>query len=560
MPFYRSFQVNEPPKPAAPQKTATPLNTQAVPVQNIVPEQSGNPPESRIQPLNTQQENQVQTPAETQRQLLPENQMQGAPQPAVPENRTQAEPLPAVPENRTPATPQPAAQENRTQAEPPGAQPGTSEIPRQPEEPEPVTPRYPADMSTAAFGGLRVSVGNIRDNLPITGASIQISETNGDTTTLIDEISTAATGQTDVIELPAPPLAYSEESGSPRPYSEYNLTIRADGFEPVQIVGTEVLPDVVALQNVQMLPMLQPEPQTAETFVIPDHTLYGIYPPKIVEDEVKEMAGSGEIVLSSVVIPEFIVVHDGTPTNTSAQNYYVRYRDYIKNVASSEIYATWPESTIYANILAIQSFTLNRVYTEWYRNRGYNFTITSSTAYDHKWIPERNIFDTINTAVDNIFNNFLSRPNVRQPILTQYCDGKRVTCPGLMSQWGSKYLGDDGYDAIQILRNYYGASIYINTTEEISGVPSSFPGEALTEGSRGEAVRQMQEQLNAIADVYYVVPNIAADGIFGPRTEEAVRAFQRQFDLTPNGIVDFTTWYKISEIYVAITRIAEYTK
>ncbi len=576
MPFYRSFQVNEPPKPAAPQKTATPLNTQAVPVQNIVPEQSGNPPESRIQPLNTQQENQVQTPAETQRQLLPENQTQRAPQPAVPENRTPAVPQPVTPETPAPAVPQPvtpenrtpemtqsAAPENRTPAGTPDLPPsnnGTPLQPQTPEAPEPVTPRYPANMSTAAFGGLRVSVGNIRDNLPITGASIQISETNGDTTTLIDEISTASTGQTDVIELPAPPLAYSEESGSPRPYSEYNLTIRADGFEPVQIVGTEVLPDVVALQNVQMLPMLQPEPQTAETFVIPDHTLYGIYPPKIVEDEVKEMAGSGEIVLSSVVIPEFIVVHDGTPTNTSAQNYYVRYRDYIKNVASSEIYATWPESTIYANILAIQSFTLNRVYTEWYRNRGYNFTITSSTAYDHKWIPERNIFDTINTAVDNIFNNFLSRPNVRQPILTQYCDGKRVTCPGLMSQWGSKYLGDDGYDAIQILRNYYGASIYINTTEEISGVPSSFPGEALTEGSRGEAVRQMQEQLNAIADVYYVVPNIAADGIFGPRTAEAVRAFQRQFDLTPNGIVDFTTWYKISEIYVAITRIAEYTK
>ena len=576
MPFYRSFQVNEPPKPAAPQKTATPLNTQAVPVQNIVPEQSGNPPESRIQPLNTQQENQVQTPAETQRQLLPENQTQRAPQPAVPENRTPAVPQPVTPETPAPAVPQPvtpenrtpemtqsAAPENRTPAGTPDLPPsnnGTPLQPQTPEAPEPVTPRYPANMSTAAFGGLRVSVGNIRDNLPITGASIQISETNGDTTTLIDEISTASTGQTDVIELPAPPLAYSEESGSPSPYSEYTLTIRADGFEPVQIVGTEVLPDVVALQNVQMLPMLQPEPQTAETFVIPDHTLYGIYPPKIVEDEVKEMAGSGEIVLSSVVIPEFIVVHDGTPTNTSAQNYYVRYRDYIKNVASSEIYATWPESTIYANILAIQSFTLNRVYTEWYRNRGYNFTITSSTAYDHKWIPERNIFDTINTAVDNIFNNFLSRPNVRQPILTQYCDGKRVTCPGLMSQWGSKYLGDDGYDAIQILRNYYGASIYINTTEEISGVPSSFPGEALTEGSRGEAVRQMQEQLNAIADVYYVVPNIAADGIFGPRTAEAVRAFQRQFDLTPNGIVDFTTWYKISEIYVAITRIAEYTK
>ena len=193
-----------------------------------------------------------------------------------------------------------------------------------------------------------------------------------------------------------------------------------------------------------------------------------------------------------------------------------------------------------------------------YRNQGYDFTITSSTAYDHKWIPERNIFDTISIAVDNIFNNFLSRPNVKQPILTQYCDGKRVTCPGLMSQWGSKDLGDAGYSAIQILKNYYGSTIYINTTEEISGVPSSFPGEALTIGSRGADVLQIQEQLNAIADVYYPIPNIAADGIYGARTAEAVTAFQRQFNLPESGITDFTTWYKISEIYVAISRIAEY--
>jgi hypothetical protein len=429
-----------------------------------------------------------------------------------------------------------------------------------PESPSPTTPRYPADMSVASFGGLRISVGNLSDNFPIENATIQISETVGNTSTVIDELTTTASGQTEEIKLPTPPLSYSEEAGSPRPYAEYNLTVQAPGFEPIRILGTEVLPDVTALQQVQMLPLRQMPNGTAETFVIPDHTLYGNYPPKIAEDEIKEVTASGEIVLSQVVIPEFIVVHDGSPNDNSAKNYYVRYRDYIKNVASSEIYATWPEATIYANILAIQSFTLNRVYTEWYRNKGKNFTITSSTAYDHKWIPERNIFDTINTAVDNIFNNFLSRPNVRQPILTQYCDGKRVTCPGLMSQWGSKYLGDQGYDAISILRNYYGNTIFINTTEEISGVPSSFPGEALTEGSRGEAVRQIQQQLNAIADVYYSIPNLAADGVYGPRTEETVRAFQQQFGLNPSGIIDFTTWYKISEIYVAVTRIAEYTR
>ena len=199
------------------------------------------------------------------------------------------------------------------------------------------------------------------------------------------------------------------------------------------------------------------------------------------------------------------------------------------------------------------------MYTEFYRNKGYDFTITSSTAFDHKWINERNIYDTISQAVDDVFNNYLSRPNIRQPILTQYCDGKRVTCPNLMSQWGSKSLADSGYTAIQILRYYYGDSIYINSTDVISGIPSSYPGEPLTVGSTGSKVRQMQEQLDAIANVYYPIPNIAADGIFGQRTREAVIAFQKQFDLPQTGIVDFRTWYKISQIYVAISRIAEYS-
>ena len=168
--------------------------------------------------------------------------------------------------------------------------------------------------------------------------------------------------------------------------------------------------------------------------VIPDHTLYGYYPPKIAEDEIKPVNESGEIVLSRVVVPETIVVHDGTPTDSTAPNYYVPYRDYIKNVASSEIYATWPQASITANVLAIMSFTLNRVYTEWYRNKGYDFTITSSTAFDHKWIYGRNIYESISRIVDEIFNNYLSRPEVRQPILTQYCDGRRVSCPGWMAR------------------------------------------------------------------------------------------------------------------------------
>mgnify|MGYP002529393557 FL=1 len=203
------------------------------------------------------------------------------------------------------------------------------------------------------------------------------------------------------------------------------------------------------------------------------------------------------------------------------------------------------------------SFTLNRVYTEWYRNQGYDFTITSSTAYDHKWIYGRNIFDNISLIVDEMFNNYLSRPNVKQPILTQYCDGQRVSCPNWMTQWGSKSLGDQGYSTIEILRYYYGESMYINEAEEISGIPASWPGENLAVGARGDKVRQVQEQLARIAQVYSSIPSVTPDGIYGPATRAAVEAFQTTFGLPATGIIDFTTWYKISELYVAITRIAE---
>ena len=203
------------------------------------------------------------------------------------------------------------------------------------------------------------------------------------------------------------------------------------------------------------------------------------------------------------------------------------------------------------------SFTLNRVYTEWYRNKGFDFTITSSTAYDHFFVYGRNYFDNISRIVDTIFSNFLSRPNVRQPILTQYCDGRRVSCPNWLSQWGSKYLGDQGYSPLEILHNYYGTDMYINTAEQISGIPSSWPGANLTVGSTGSKVLQMQEQLLRISQAYPALPSITPDGIFGNATQEAVRTFQRIFGLPETGIVDYPTWYKISEIYVAVSRIAE---
>lgn len=408
--------------------------------------------------------------------------------------------------------------------------------------------------SSGQTGGLMTSVVSSADNRPIENATINISYT-GNPDSIIEQVHTNSSGQTEIVSLSAPPLEYSLEPSIEQPYSEYTLNVTAEGFEPFDISGTEVLPDTNSVQTIRLDPIT---PQGEGTnLVIPAHTLYGNYPPKIAEAEIKPLGESGEIVLSRVVVPEYVVVHDGAPTDFTAQNHYVLYRDYIKNVASSEIYATWPEATITANVLAIMSFTLNRVYTEWYRNKGYNFTITSSTAFDHKWINGRNIFDSISVIVDEIFDQYLSRPDVKQPILTQYCDGRRSTCPNWMTQWGSKSLGDQGFSAIEILRHFYGSDMYINTAEQIAGVPSSWPGYTLTVGSSGDKVRQMQEQLDVIAEVYSAIPRIAADGIYGPMTQSAVREFQSIFGLPATGDVDFATWYKISQIYVGIGRIAE---
>jgi peptidoglycan hydrolase-like protein with peptidoglycan-binding domain len=406
-------------------------------------------------------------------------------------------------------------------------------------------------------GLLQINVVSAETNFPIPDAEISISYT-GDPESSLEQVVTDSSGQTEEVSLAAPPVELSRSPSLIQPYSEYTLLIRAPGFEPVAISGTQILADTIALQPVRMTP-IEDEVSPDVPIVIPDHTLYGSYPPKIAESEVKPVAETGEIVLSRVVVPQTIIVHDGVPTDPTAPNYYVPYGEYIKNVASSEIYATWPRETIIANVLAIMSFTLNRVYTEWYRNQGYDFTITSSTAFDHKWIRERNIYESISEVVDEIFNSYLSRPGIRQPILTQYCDGQRVQCPNWMTQWGSNTLGEQGYTAIQILRNFYGSDMYINTAEQVSGVPSSFPGYNLTIGATGEKVQQVQDQLSVIAGVYTAIPKITADGVFGEQTAEAVRQFQKIFKLPVTGVIDFATWYRISHIYVGITRIAEYS-
>lgn len=403
-------------------------------------------------------------------------------------------------------------------------------------------------------GKMRINVYDRQQGTPLANARVSISYT-GNPETVINEVMTDSEGAVNLDELLTPPIEYSMEPGEKQPFSEYTIDVTANGYDEANISGIDVFSGETSIQDVYMNENSYQD--TENNIVIPVNTLYGNYPEKIPESEIKPVQQSGEIVLSRVVIPETIVVHDGVPTDSTAQNYYVRYKDYIKNVASSEIYSTWPRQTLEANILAIMSFTLNRVYTEWYRNQNYNFTITSSTAFDHKWVNGRNIFESISNVVDEIFDNYLSRPNVKQPILTQYCDGKKSSCPNWMTQWGSKYLGDQGYSSIDILRYYYGDNMYINTAEQIQGIPSSWPGADLDIGSSGQKVRQLQEQLNLIGDYYNAIPELSTDGIYGERTAEAVREFQRINNMPQTGVVDFPTWYRISDRYVRLSGIAE---
>ena len=273
--------------------------------------------------------------------------------------------------------------------------------------------------------------------MPAINANVRITE-RGEPEKIIEEIITDNSGQTPVITLPAPPVEFSLDPENKlenrhHPYSEYDIHVTIEGFQTTTIEGVQILSNTTALQNVMLRPITQTA--TSVTFTIPEHTLWGTFPPKTPEDEVKPLPETtGLVVLPRPVIPEYIIVHAGIPTNAAAPNYWVPFKDYIKNVACCEIYSTWPTAALEANILAIISFTLNRIYTEWYRGKGfYNFTITNSTAYDQAFVYQRNIFKEISTVVDYLFNTFITKPNIRQPLFTQYCDGKMVSCPGWMS-------------------------------------------------------------------------------------------------------------------------------
>ena len=256
-------------------------------------------------------------------------------------------------------------------------------------------------------------------------------------------------------------------------------------------------------------------------------------------------------------IPTNITVHLGPP-DSNAPNVTVPFQEYIYNVSSSEIYPTWEESALRANILAIISFALNRVYTEFYPSRGYNFNITSSTAYDQKFINGRNYFENIVRIVDEIFNNYIRRTGNIEPLAASFCNGTTVTCAG-MSQWGSQALAEQGYNSVEILKHYYGDDIELVVDAPIRDFQYSYPGTPQRRGSRGPAVTIIQASLNQVARHYPAIPTVVMDGIFGPATEQSVRVFQQVFNLAVDGIVGKATWYKLVQLYVAIRQLNELT-
>lgn len=411
----------------------------------------------------------------------------------------------------------------------------------------------------ANVGRLKVQCFLGNDYVPVDKVKVRINGKGEFATTNEIILNTDSSGLTQEIEVGAPPIEYSlNENSDKTPYSLYDIIVEREGFDPMTIFGCQVFSDEVAYQVCNLNKSSRTRGMRHEVINILPNTLYGDFPSKIPEEVDKPLPPpTSGVVLAQPVVPEFVIVHQGSPNDPSAPNYKVPFKDYIKNVASCEIYSTWPETTIRANIFCIVSFTLNRIYTEWYRSKGKNFQITSSTAYDHAFNYGRNIYDNISRIVDEIFSTYVRRIGKKQPLFTQYCDGKSVTCPEWLSQWGSKYLGDQGRLPYEILQHYYGYDIELVTANKVEGIPESYPGFDLTVGSSGTPVRTIQEQLNRIAQNYPLIPKLALDGRYTDKVAESVKVFQSVFNLPQTGIVDYATWYKISDVYVGVSKIAE---
>ena len=429
-------------------------------------------------------------------------------------------------------------------------------------------------------GSLKINTTTGLDTIPVADVSYIIKDKSG--RTLFSGV-TNENGESGIYTLDAPPkeLSLYPDPYGRRPYSVYDIFVSKKGYADVKITDVQIFDGQMSVQPIDMVPLAPGETEYELTFIIPPPTAYLPTPPQlqsgteetlgpIEADQLAEGVGlldgapvtveramsAASRVQRTVIIPDYITVHLGIPSNSSATNVRVRFIDYVKNVTSSEIYPDWPVNSIIANVHCIVSFALNRVYTEWYRVRGYPFDITNSTTVDQYFVYGRNIYQNISEIVDGIFNIYARRIGFRNPYFTEYCNGTTATCKGL-SQWGTVTLANQGYTPIQILRHYYGSDIEL-VTGRSGAVSESYPGYTLQLGTTGENVRRMQMMLNRIRTSYPAIPSIPnPNGVFDANTENSVRAFQRTFNLLEDGKIGRNTWNRISQISSGIIKLSE---
>lgn len=400
-----------------------------------------------------------------------------------------------------------------------------------------------------AIGYLRIQARTANDAVPLQGVRISVLDDQGRG---IYDLITDENGETQTVPLETVSKDFSLESSyTGTPYVSYNVFAQASGFNSIYVSGVPVFENETAIQPLAMAPMQETQRSPMVEEIVIEKPAVSMQTARYQEGPAEEPR-----VLRQVVIPNPITVHMGRPAS-AASNVQVSFPDYVKNVASSEIYPTWPEAALRANIYAIITFALNRIFTEWYRSQGYSFDITNSTAYDQAYVHGRTIYESISRIVDEIFNEYVRRQGQNAPYFTSFCNGTTTNCAG-MSQWGTVSLANQGLTPLQILRTYYPDDIEIAETNAITGYLSSYPGTALRVGSTGLDVQTIQTYLGRIRRNYPAIPAITDEaGVFGDSTRAAVTKFQSIFNLSADGIVGKATWYKISKLYAAVTRLAE---
>lgn len=403
-----------------------------------------------------------------------------------------------------------------------------------------------------ALGYLTVQTRTAHDAIPVKGVAIRILDECG---CRVYELTSDENGETEKISLETVEKSRSlDPDYSGTPYARYDLAAEAEGYRPIHISGIPIFEGESAVQMLAFEPLQQTARERGNTPA--NEIAIGSFAIDMPEWRSQEGSASRPYVLRQVVIPNPITVHLGSPSSY-APNVQVSFSDYVKNVACSEIYPTWPDAALRANIYAIITFALNRVFTEWYRSRGYSFDITGSTAYDQYFVYGRTIYESVSRIVDEIFNEYVRREGQNAPYFTSFCNGTSAVCAGL-SQWGTVSLAERGYTPLRILRTYYPNDVEIAETNIITDVIDSYPGTALRTGSRGLNVQTIQTYLGRIRRNYPAIPAITDEtGVFGESTRTAVVKFQSVFNLQADGIVGKATWYKISSLYTAVARLAE---